>query len=356
MDAKPLDLVVIRKLYDMLDSDQEDGNAARTKLRLLLGRHGKRIRDLPEMLAKGGSPPVGGDPKTITDLQLKVLSLQTKLASIYGDLQHAQTMREYAERSHALSESLREQAEERGRKKERERIKQQQWAKEVAARDRRLAEMKRANAAQEALAAKERRALIKRYCSVAAVLAPCEREKLLKASVSEWSKSYTKDHPEWTTSVCRCVNLGDILGRKKPLTHVMEAISQAFPLPETLDGAIGEQAYWDRRVRETALVRPGWVFAAGDLTIQIRQHVLRSLIDTMPARSVRDVIARLQSGDIMSEKLQATLLADLKALSAGATETIVSHEEFRAVRLKREAPMSRVKPKRQPPGQQTFGF
>jgi hypothetical protein len=181
----------------------------------------------------------------------------------------------------------------------------------------------------------DRTAVIKRYGSEAAVLAPCDREKLLKAAVRQWSKFCTRN--EWTSSICSCRYLHSILIRKKPSTHVIDAISQAFPLPETLDGAIAEQAYWERRVRETALVRPGWFFDNGDLTIQIRQHVLRSLIDTMPARSVRDVLARLQGGDMSSEKLQEAVIADLKALSS-ATETVVTHEEFRAAQQKKEKP------------------
>jgi hypothetical protein len=129
-------------------------------------------------------------------------------------------------------------------------------------------------------------------------------------------------------------------------------------LPETIADAVAEKAYWDRRVRETALVRDEhWVFAAGDLTIQIRQHVLQGLIDTMPARTVHDVLARMQGRD-MTLELQKAVIADLKALS-DAHDTVVSHEEFRAARQKREAPVSKAKPQKQrqaTPGQHTFGF
>jgi hypothetical protein len=313
------------------------------------------------MLANGGSVH-SGDQNPVAALQQQVLSLQTKLASIYGDLQHAQIMRGYAERSLALSESLREQAEERGRKQERERIAKQQRAAAEAESLRQMAEEEREDAEQAAEHEKERDGVIARYGSAAAVLVPCEREKLLKASVRQWSKFYTTGAPEWTTSICRCVDLATILGRKK-LTHIVDAISQAYPLPETVEEATSELAYWKRRVRETALARLGldqgygWMyFHGGDLTIRIRQHVLRGLIDTMPARTVQDVLARMQGREDMTPDLQKTVIADLKALSA-ATETVVSHEEFRAARQKGEAPVSKAKPQKQANvAQSDFGF
>ena len=75
-----------------------------------------------------------------------------------------------------------------------------------------------------------------------ALLVPCDREKLLKAAVRQWSKFYTHDAPEWTSSICRCTSLESILGRKKPLTHVMDAISQAYPRGHRDQGAVGGMA------------------------------------------------------------------------------------------------------------------
>jgi hypothetical protein len=141
-----------------------------------------------------------------------------------NDRRDAEIWREEFQKECHLRQTGERAAEERGRKKERERIAQQRWAEEDAEEDRYLAERQRAFAAEEAADAKEREAVIKRYGSNAAVLVPCEREKLLKAAVRQWSKFYTTGEPEWTTSIARCVDLATILGRKK-LTHVIDAIS-----------------------------------------------------------------------------------------------------------------------------------
>jgi hypothetical protein len=337
MDTKEIDR--LKKLVALFDSANEgERTNAIGAAGAMLKRHGKSMVDLPNILGGGGAAASAG----------------------LLDVEHWRDMWAVEKGLRAAADRGRRLAEDRAKQWERaaldELAKRQQEARQTRER-----EVKQQAKAAEAKRKQEhdrirvdeldREAVIKRYGSEAAVVAPCDREKLLKASVSEWSKSYTKDHPEWATSICRCVSLRDILGRKKPLTHVVEAISQAFPLPETLEGAIGEQAYWERRVRETALVRPGPFFADGDLTIQIRQHVLRSLVDAMPARSVRDVLARVQGRD-MTPELQKAVIADLKALSA-ATETVVSHEEFRAARQKRQAP---VKQQPKPDKQTDFGF
>ena len=70
----------------------------------------------------------------------------------------------------------------------------------------------------------------------------------------------------------------------------------------------------------------------------------------------RDYVSRNPDDCGMSEKLQKAVVADLKAL-ASAPETVVSHEEFRAARQKREAPAAKAKPKRHAdPAQTSFGF
>jgi hypothetical protein len=62
----------------------------------------------------------------------------------------------------------------------------------------------------------------------------------------------------------------------------------------------------------------------------------------MPARTVQDVLARVQGRD-MTPELQKAVIADLKALSS-VPETVVTHEEFRAAQQKKEKPL---------PGKQT---
>lgn len=100
--------------------------------------------------------------------------------------------------------------------------------------------------------------------------------------------------------------------------------------------------------------------ATGDLTVEIRNHILYDLIVTdLRARNTREVLMRLRfHGDVLqsviSDRGTDALITDLEALCA-AEETVVSHEEFRAARQKREAPIKPVK-QRQPDKQADFGF
>jgi hypothetical protein len=352
MDAA-LDGETLKRLGNFLalmgSANQQEAARAREAFDRLLAKSGKSMTDLGEILRSaakhepsgGAAPSAGIDAAHWRDMW----AIEAGLRAVADRARRgAEDRARQWERAALDVEALRRQEARQTRERE-----AKQQAKAAAAERKKEHDQIRVDEL-------DRTAVIKRYGSVAAVLAPCEREKLLKASVSKWSKCYTKDHPEWTTSICRCVSLRDILGRKKQLTHVMEAIAESFPLPETLEGAIGERAYWERRVRETALVRPGPRFADGDLTIQIRQHVLQSLVAHPPARSVRDVLARLQSGD-MTPELQKTVIADLKCLSA-ATETVVSWETVRAARQQLEAPVKQQAKRQRPANgaQQTFGF
>jgi hypothetical protein len=241
MDAKDtLDLVMVRKLYDMLDSEQADGNVARTKLMALLGKHGKRVRDLPEMLGKGTS--AGAAPMDDAALWRDMWQTESRLRAESDRKYDREKERASAWQDIAFEEAAKRQQAERQTRERDAKEKQAKAAAEQAERRRRNAEEARAEAAEEAADAKERDAVIKWYGSVAALLVPCDREKLLKAAVRQWSKFYTHDAPEWTSSICRCTSLESILGRKKPLTHVMDAISQAYPRGHRDQGAVGGMA------------------------------------------------------------------------------------------------------------------
>ncbi|GJD53815.1 hypothetical protein OPKNFCMD_6593 [Methylobacterium crusticola] len=68
------------------------------------------------------------------------------------------------------------------------------------------------------------------------------------------------------------------------------AISEGYPLPDTVHGVWTEYRYWDERCDEQEAFCPD---IDHPLAVQARRHVLEELLDTLPARSLRDTRARL---------------------------------------------------------------
>jgi hypothetical protein len=215
-----------------------------------------------------------------------------------------------------------------------------------------------------------RAAVIKRYGSIEAAIAPCDREKLLREAVRKWSKF--RDDPRWTASISDHADAFSITLDKpsKTAKRIIDAIATAYPLPDTIEGAIAEEAYWHRRDHEFRLVlEEDYSDDVLDMPAAIRQKILSDLIDTLPARNVRDVLLRVQAGhrdminradpdtvEEMSEDTQRAVIRDLKALCAEADRTVVvSHEEFRAARQKRQKPVTKAKQPAQE-RQSDFGF
>lgn len=91
---------------------------------------------------------------------------------------------------------------------------------------------------------KDRAEVIVRYGSVEAVLAPCEREKLLRKAVRKWSKFWPPPAERWTRSIDGCQSAYKFANDDKDVPkRVLDAISQAYPLPDNIEDAIAEYAY-----------------------------------------------------------------------------------------------------------------
>ena len=128
--------------------------------------------------------------------------------------------------------------------------------------------------------APERDAVIKRYGSEDAALAPCEREKLLRAAVKRWSKFCPKPHQRWTKSIDGYSDAYEVVhgrhGGKKPSKRIIDAISQAYPLPDTIEEAIAEEAYWHRKVARNRARVQGRQQRPGSASRYTREHRRRS--------------------------------------------------------------------------------
>jgi hypothetical protein len=135
--------------------------------------------------------------------------------------------------------------------------------------------------------------------------------------------------------------------------QVSEALRKAYPMPQTLADAYAEYAYWQRRSREIGLLlkkRPMTSFGALDAPAAYRYQFLiePELAVGLQAASIGDVLWRQKfKAEADPELLEvydvdrATEL-DLKALAAvPQQETVVSHEQFRAARQKREPSVQR---------------
>jgi glycine/D-amino acid oxidase-like deaminating enzyme len=213
----PLEAKTLRRMGDFLammgSPNQQEATRAREALDRLLAQHNMSMTDLGEILrsaSKGnGAASSSGASADMVAMWRQLYEDECRLRCVHQ--RDANIWREEFQKECRLRQTTERSAEERGRTQERQRVAKQKAAAEQAELDRREAEEDQAELAAIEALIKERDAVIKRYGSEEAVLAPCDREKLLKAAVRQWSKFYTHNAPEWTSSICRCVDLRSIL-------------------------------------------------------------------------------------------------------------------------------------------------
>jgi len=160
---------------------------------------------------------------------------------------------------------------------------------------------------------KDRAETLARYGSVEAVIAPCERESMLREAVRKWSTFCDPPDQRWTQSIDGC---SDPYGKLPE--RVIAAISTAYPLPGTIEDAIAEHDYWDRRGRELLLVVSDTCEL--DFPATIRRNIVRGAIRFgLPARTIHDAIARsrfLLKDDPGGNEPIKPILADLEYLAS----------------------------------------
>ncbi|PXW59832.1 winged helix-turn-helix domain-containing protein [Methylobacterium sp. B4] len=173
--------------------------------------------------------------------------------------------------------------------------------------------------------AKRRAAALSRHGSESNVFADTEREAALRKACEPllmWDM-----RPDWKG----CYDLGGWgshgNGESMP-SAVREAVTQGWPIPETVAAAWAEyqateEIEDDRSAFEDSYASHDWVRARG--------YVLEDMLDTMPARSLNDLRARMSWFEFLSRKeVQwthkndlirfATLRADIERMGARLRE------------------------------------
>lgn len=127
--------------------------------------------------------------------------------------------------------------------------------------------------------------LIERYGSEEAVFNACAREAMLlntcqHLEVLDEEYGYVSNLDGW-----------GILSKDDELPEsVRRAVSLAYPLPTSVTDALAEQRYWGQRGMERQTFDRDYDFV---LPVRARLVVLEELIMSLPARSIEDVLARL---------------------------------------------------------------
>ncbi len=141
--------------------------------------------------------------------------------------------------------------------------------------------------------AARRAQLLKEYGSEEAILEETEREKLLSAAV-EHLKEWEEYVDEATGEVHRYAS--NISGYKcfarihdiAPST--LDAVANAYPVPDDLNGVLEEYRYWDKLYVDRQLFEPvehwSWV--------EVRVRLLENILDTRPVQSWQDMQARME--------------------------------------------------------------
>lgn len=102
------------------------------------------------------------------------------------------------------------------------------------------------------------------------------------------------------------------------------AVAGGYPLPDTVHGAWAEYRYWEKRYADHEAFCPD---IDPPLVVRARQRLLEGLLDTMPARSLRDTRARLDwmqhvldlgfSRDVLDDQACLTALrGDIERMAA----------------------------------------
>lgn len=147
-------------------------------------------------------------------------------------------------------------------------------------------EVRAYRAEQEAKRLVKCREILTRYATEDAVFADTPREAALRAACAHL---YEPD-PKWEGAY-RLAGWGELDGRDRMPASVREAVCQGWPLPETVAQAWAEFEDAERHEGDRCAINGGdynphsWVEA--------RRYVLEEMLDSLPARSMRDLRARL---------------------------------------------------------------
>lgn len=140
-----------------------------------------------------------------------------------------------------------------------------------------------------------RASVVAKYGSVEAALAPSPPERALLAATAHLERKAWKEFANGRFRVDTLDGWDDPMVIDEPPARVVEAVSNAYPLPQTVVEAAAEVAHWEMREQE--------ITAAGhyqhdyvlSLACELRRHLVRKLYESgLPAHSVDDVHARLK--------------------------------------------------------------
>jgi hypothetical protein len=146
-------------------------------------------------------------------------------------------------------------------------------------------------------AATKRWEVVCRYGSAEAVLAPSVNEALLDAAVQHLKKRVRKMYHNgtfWTDSLAGWT--GWSMARVSP-PEVVKAVSEAYPLPATVDAAKLEKDFWDQRALDLDHFHGP---AGGDDALSLAAQERRRIVDDLfwqglRARDLREVIQRVEA-------------------------------------------------------------
>ena len=126
----------------------------------------------------------------------------------------------------------------------------------------------------------QRTAIIASYGSIDRAVALCDREKWVIEAVMPWRSSALG--PLQRTQ--HIVGLEqDLISQSDPA--LINAITKAFPMPDTIDKAIDEHRYWEERDNELRIVLNTGIDSALDVAAQERWNLTRLLINNNNLRS-----------------------------------------------------------------------
>lgn len=197
--------------------------------------------------------------------------------------------------------------------------------------------------------AKERAAIIAKYGSKKAATAPCERERALNAATAHLARKVRKTYANGIFTVDTLDGWNS--GIDDPPASVIEAVSNALPMPTTIQEASEEHEYWEARNREIDIVCGPIGERVVGLAAQARWDIVRDLLETgLRASNLDEVLIRqryLVERESSMPEVEKAVLVDLEHLVQmqaapaapvqnghdGATSTTTSARRAEVLRL-----------------------
>ncbi|EHM01396.1 hypothetical protein HMPREF9946_02135 [Acetobacteraceae bacterium AT-5844] len=163
-------------------------------------------------------------------------------------------------------------------------------------------------------------ALVEKYGSVDAVGEPTVNEALLDRAVKHLKKRVRKKYFNgtfWTDSLAGWT--GWTMARVSP-PEVVKAVSEAYPLPATVDAAKLEKDFWDQRALDLhALHGPDGGDEVLSLAAQERRRIVEDLFWTgLRSRDIREVLLRVEAAmddSYLPDGALEAIKTDLEALA-----------------------------------------